>query len=349
MTTQEVPVRPSRPRRLSLLASAAAALALVAAACGGPVASPAPTASAQPVKLVVGLGYIPSVQFAQFYLADQRGYYADAGLEVELQNKIDPDLVTLLGQGAVDIGSSDGTSVIPAVSQGIPLVYAATLYGTAPFVVYAKASSGITTPADLAGKKIGIPGKFGSSWVMLQALLDAAGLTENDVEIVLYPDFGQGVALQQGAVDAATGFANNEPVQLELSGEQAVVFTVDDAVPLPGPGLVTGTATLAAKGEALRAFVAATLRAMDEIAADPQVGLDAAFAAVPDLAQDADAQRAILEATIGTWRSARTQAPFGTIDREGWQASIDFMASLGLVPNPVTVDQLVTDALLPAR
>lgn len=348
-TPQEVPVHPFRPRRPLLPAAAVAALALVVAACGGPGASPTAAPSAEPVKLVVGLGYIPSVQFAQFYLADQRGYYAEAGLQVELQNKIDPDLVTLLGQGAVDIGSADGTSVIPAVSQGIPLVYAATLYGTAPFVVYAKASSGIAVPADLAGKKIGIPGKFGSSWVMLQGLLEAAGLTENDVELVLYPDFGQGVALQQGAVDAATGFANNEPVQLELTGEQAVVFTVDDAVPLPGPGLVTGTATLAAKGDALRAFVSATLRAMNEIAADPQVGLDAAFVAVPDLAQDADAQRAILEATIATWRSDRTPGPYGTIDREGWEASIAFMASLGLVPNPVTVDQLVTDALLPAR
>ena len=47
----------------------------------------------------MGLGYIPSVQFAQFYLAQQAGYYADAGLNVMLQNKIDPDLITLVGQG----------------------------------------------------------------------------------------------------------------------------------------------------------------------------------------------------------------------------------------------------------
>ena len=57
-------------------------------------------------------------------------------------------------------------------------------------------------------------------------------------------------------------------------------------MPLPGPGLMTGTQTLAAKHDALAAFIAATLRAMDEIAADPQVGLDAAFALVPELAQD---------------------------------------------------------------
>ena len=49
---------------------------------------------------------------------------------------------------------------------------------------------------------------------MLQALLTSAGLTPDDLEIVLYPDFGQGAAVAQGAVDAATGFTNNEPVQL---------------------------------------------------------------------------------------------------------------------------------------
>ena len=148
--------------------------------------------TAGPTKLVVGLGYIPSVQFAPFYLADQAGYYEDAGLEVEFQNKIDPDLVTLVGQGAIDVGIGDGTSVIPAVSQGIPVQYIATIYGKFPSIVFAKTSSGITTAADLKGKKIGIPGRYGSSWIMLQALLASAGLTPDDLTIVEYPDFGAG-------------------------------------------------------------------------------------------------------------------------------------------------------------
>ncbi len=332
-------MHPSRP---AIRASAAAvALALVVAACGLG-SSP----SAAKVPLTVGLGFIPSVQFAQFYLAEQSGAYDAAGLDVTLQNKIDPDLITLLGQGAVDIGSGDGTSVIPAVSQGIPVVYTSTIYGQFPAVVVANAESGIKTAADLEGKKIGIPGKYGSSWIMLQALLQSAGLTPDDVEIVAFPDFGQAAALQQGAVDAATGFANNEPIQLKKAGIEPVVLTVDDIVPLPGPGLVTGKTTLEAKRAALAAFTKATLDAMDQIAADPQKGLDATFAAVPDLAKDPDLQRQILDATIATWSSPRTDA-YGAIDADGWQQSLEFMTSLGLVPNPVTVDQLVDDSLLP--
>lgn len=342
----------SRHRRLA----AFAALTLVVAACGGtgsstPRSSGPATATTAPstarVPLTVGLGFIPNVQFAQFYLADQDGAYDAAGLDVTLQNKIDPDLVPLLGQGAIDIGSADGTSVIPAVSQGIPIVYTSTTYGDFPSVVIAKANSGIKTAADLEGKKIGIPGRYGSSWIMLQALLDSADLSPEDVTIVEYPEFNQTAALQQGAVDAATGFANNEPIQLKNAGIEPVVLTVDDIVALPGPGLVTGTATLAAKHDALAAFTKATLDAMDRIAADPQVGLDATFKAVPDLAKDPALQRQILDATIAAWKNDRTNAAFGTIDRDGWQASLDFMTALGLVPNKVTVDQLVDDSLLP--
>jgi NitT/TauT family transport system substrate-binding protein len=332
------------PRRALVLLVAALPLL---AGCGQGGSSAAPSVAT--VDLKVGLGYIPSVQFAPFYLAQQRGWYTAAGLHVTFENKIDPDLVTLVGQGALDVGVADGTSVIPAVSQGIPIRYVATIYGSFPSIVFAKASSGITSAADLAGKRIGIPGKYGSSWIMLQALLQSVALTPDDVAVVEYPDFGQGVAVQQGAVDAATGFANNEPVTLGLTGEKAVVLHVDQVVALPGPGLIAGTKTLDAKAAAIRAFIAQTLRAMDAIAADPKTGLDASIAAVPELASDRDTQAAILDATIDTWRDPTGAKPFGSIDRAGWEASIAYLTKLQLVPNPVKADDLVRDDLLPAR
>lgn len=332
----------------------AAALALVMGACTGqpaPSVSIGPTILASPpTKLVVGLGYLPSVQFAQFYLAEQAGYYREAGLAVEFEHKIDPELITLIGQGSVDIGMGDGTSVIPAVSQGIPVRYVATVYARFPNVVFAKESSGIRTPADLAGRRIGTPGRFGSGWIMLQALLASADLTPDDVEVELFPDFGQRVALDQGRVDAATGFVNNEPIQMELGGTPVSVLRVDEITPLPGPGLVTGEATLREKREALRAFVAATLRAMAEIEADPEKGLEAAIARVPELGQDREAQRAILDATIETWQSPRIEAGGpGAIDREGWAESVAFMRSLpdSPVAREVSVDELVSEELLP--
>jgi len=269
---------------------------------------------------------------------------------VAFQNKIDPELVTLLAQGAVDIGMSDGTSLIPAVSQGIPVVYGATIYARNPNVVFSLADAGIESVEDLAGKRIGIPGRYGSSWVALQALLGTAGLTPADVEIVTYPDFGQSVAVAQGQVDAATGFVTNEPVQLGIQGLDVNVLHVHDVARLPGPGLVIGRDTLEAKGEALRAFTAATVRAMEYIAADPQVGLEATFARVPELASDPETQLAILEATVASWSSDYT-AEYGTgsVDREAWQSGIDIMASLpdSVVAPSLVLEDLVTDELQP--
>jgi len=327
----------------------ALALAAVLGACaGGPTGSPTPTAM---TALKVGLGYIPSVQFAPFYLAQQSGYYRDAGVEVTFQNGQDADIIPLVGQGGLDIGIADGTSVIPAVANGNPVRYVATIYARFPSIVFAKASSGITGPADLAGKKLGIPVKGGSSWIMLQALLASAGLTPGDLQILEYPDYGQRVAVQQGAVDAATGFVNNEPVQLELAGVSTVVLTVDAITPLPGPGLITAAATLAGpKHDALKGFVAATLHAMRDIIADPNKGLEAAITAVPELASDRATQLAILKATVGAWQNPYTdQAGLGAVDREAWAKSIDFIKSMPGSPLTVAVtpEQMVTEELLP--
>jgi NitT/TauT family transport system substrate-binding protein len=121
---------------------------------------------------------------------------------------------------------------------------------------------------------------------------------------------------------------------------------------LPGPGLLASSATIAAKGPALRAFIAATLRAMAEITADPQRGLDAAIRAVPELASGRPLQLQILQATIAGWRSPYTDANgLGAIDPAAWQAAVQFMVTLPdhLLAKPVPVEQLIDPDLLPPR
>ena len=343
---------PARRAR-SIVAIAAAAMLAAVAACSPattPVPSSVPSSTRPTVSLNVGLGYIPSVQFAAFYRADQAGYYTAEGLQVTFQNAIDADLVPKVGAGTLDLGLSDGTSVIPAVSQGVPIKYVATVYAKFPSIVFAKASSGITDADGLVGRKLGIPGKYGSSWIMLQALLASKGHTPRDLTITEFPDFGQGAAVAAGAVDAATGFDNNEPVQLALTGEKVSVLRIDDVTPLPGPGIIVGTTTLASKRDAVAGFVRATLRAMNEIAASPAVGVDAAIKAVPDLAKNRPLQEAILAATIADWRPSGAVAgsPItGAVDTAGWDKTLAFMTSLGLVPKPVTVPNLVDTSFAP--
>jgi NitT/TauT family transport system substrate-binding protein len=321
------------------------ALFVAMSGCGPGAPSAAPL-----TKLTVGLGYLPHVQFAQFYRAQQQGYYRASGLDVTFQHEADPNLITLLGQGAVDIGLADGTSVIPAVGQGVTVRYVATIYARFPSIVMVGADSGIASAADLRGRALGIPGQYGSSWIMLQALLDSAGLSAADLRLDPYPQYGQEIALQQGLVDAATGYRNNEPVKLALQGFPTTILDIDQITPLPGPGLTVGEATLESKREAVRAFVAATVRAMTEITADPQAGLDDAIAEVPELGSDRATQLAILQATIEMWHSPYTDAHgLGAIDSDAWATSLNFMRGLpdSNIPAELTADKLVTTEVLP--
>jgi NitT/TauT family transport system substrate-binding protein len=295
-------------------------------------ASPSPSASVSPVKLTVGLGYIPGVQFAPFYLAEQSGAYAAAGLDVTLQNQIDPDLISLVGSGALDLALADGTSMIPAVSQGIPVRYVATIYGVLPNVVIARTDSGIKSPADLKGKRVGTPGQYGSGYLTLLGILSEASLSIGDVSLNLYPDYGQTQALISGAADATTGYANNDLVQAKAAGVDVEVFYASAAAPFAGPGLISSPATIQSKRDAIRAFVAATLEAMRKIAANPDLGVDAAAKVVPEVAATPAARAnslAVMKATVDVWAGPLQQsAGYGAISVEGWNTSISFMRSV---------------------
>ena len=349
--------RPSMTRRLVALGALGISLFVAGCTDASPsTPSPSSAGSSSPAsagattKLNVGLGYIPSVQFAAFYRADQAGYYAAEGLAVTFQNAIDADLVPKVGAGTLDLGLSDGTSVIPAVSQGIPIKYVATIYAKFPSIVFARSSSGITDADGLVGRKLGIPGKYGSSWIMLQALLASKNHTTSDLTIIEYPDYTQGAAVTTGAVDAATGFDNNEPVQLQLSGATVNVLRIDAVTPLPGPGIIVGTATLTGKRDAVTGFIRATLKAMNEISATPAIGVDAAIKAVPDLAKNRPLQEAVLAATIADWRAtgAAIGSPItGAVDSAAWTRTLAFMTTLKLVPKPVTVTDLVDTTFAP--
>ncbi len=266
------------------------------------------------------------------------------GLDVEFQNKIDPDLVTLVGRRHDRHRDRRRDERHAGGQQRHPdPLHRHDLRAVPQHPVRQEASSGITKAADLKGRKIGTPGRYGSGWVFLQALLGSAGLTVDDVEIVEYPDFTQAAAVTQGAVDAATGFSNNEPVQLERGGTPTVVLHVDDAVPLPGPGLIAGTKTIEAKHDAITAFVAATLRAMNEIKANPAVGLDAAIKDVPELAADRAGQAAVL---AGDGRLVDRPAPGDARSRRDRRGGLDVvdpavMNDLKLLKKPVATEELV--------
>jgi len=325
----------STPRLVTLL------LALVLVGCQATPTPSEASADLRPVTLL--LGFRPDVQFAPFYVAQQEGFYADAGLEVTIEHKQAPDVQRLVADGQAEFGVADATDVMIARTSGIPIRYVSTLYQNFPVALIGQVDDVPTDPEGLAGTTIGTPGRFGSSWHALLALLDAGGLTEADVTIREYPQFNQVDGLSNGDVDLITGFVNNEPLRLEARGMEIGTLTVDQDAPLPGPGVIAGDGLLTEDPELVRAFIAATAAAQAAVIADPDLGFVAAEVSVPTIAEDPEVARAVLGATVELWRG--TGFTNGAIDEELWATGYETMQRLGFIDGSVPLDEMIAPEL----
>jgi NitT/TauT family transport system substrate-binding protein len=312
-------------------------LVLALVACQGPTAdSPGPE-ELRPVTLL--LGYRPDVQFAPFYVAQQEGHFADAGLEVTIEHKPAPDVQRLVADRQAEFGVADATDVMIARTADVPVRYVSTLYQSFPVALIGAADDVPSDPADLAGRTIGTPGMFGSSWHALLALLEAGGLTADDVTIREYPQFNQVDGLSNGDVELITGFRNNEPLRYEARGTEAGLLTVDEVAPLPGPGVIVGDQLLADDPELVAAFVEAVAAAQAQVIADPDIGFAAAEEAVPTIAEDPEVARAVLDATVELWEGEGFAG--GAIDLELWETGYATMERLGFIDGSVPMDEMV--------
>ncbi len=300
-----------------------------------------PTATAGEPERVVRLllGFRPDVQFAPFYVAQQEGYYADAGLRVEIEHRPAPDVQRLVGSGEAEFGVADATDVMIGRTAGIPITYVSTLYQSFPVALIGEAGEVPSEPSGLEGLTIGTPGRFGSSWHALLALLQSGGLGEDDVTIREYPQFNQVDGLSNGDVDLVTGFRNNEPLRLEARDIEVDLLTVDDTVPLPGPGVITGDELLDSDPELVRAFADATAAAQRAVIEDPELGFAAAEREVPEIAEDPVVARAVLDATIELW--AGDGFDDGAIDVELWETGYATMERLGFIDGSVPLDEMI--------
>ena len=302
---------------------------------------PTGTASVgEPMRAVtLLLGFRPDVQFAPFYVAQQEGYYADAGLEVTIEHRQAPDVQRLVADGQAEFGVADATDVMIARTSGIPIRYVSTLYQRFPVALIGEEGTVPTNPADLAGMTIGTPGQFGSSWHALLALLEAGGLTADDITVREYPQFNQVDGLTNGDVDLITGFRNNEPLQLEARGVTVDLLTVDEIAPLPGPGTIVGDELLSSDPELVRAFVEATAAAQAAVIDDPDLGFAAAEVAVPEISESPEVARAVLDATVELWEGDAFAN--GAIDEELWATAYQTMQRLGFIDGSVPLTEMI--------
>ena len=307
------------------------------AACGG-TAMPAGQAL---TKIRLPMGYIPSVQYAPFYIAVDKGYFAEEGLELEFDYRFETDGMKLVGAGELPLAVVSGEQVPLARDKGLPVVYVLEWFQKFPVVIVAPVDRHIQTPADLAGKSVGLPGFFGASYIGWRGLLDKAGLQEADVKV---QDIGftQAAAIQQGKVDAAVGYISNEPIVLRASGMDVDVIPVNDYVALVANGIITNEKTIQDNPQLVRGFVRALLRGIKDAIADPELAFNTSKKFVDGLGSDPQndtTQKQVLAESIKLW-----QAPvLGRSDPAAWDETQQVLINMGLLKAKLPADKLYTN------
>lgn len=235
-----------------------------------------PGVSAQVADLPFFLTYIPNVQFSPLYVGIEKGYFAEAGVNFTLQYGEEPVGVDLIGADTMQFGIISGEQIIQSRAMQRPVVYVYEWFQKFPVGVVVADDSDILSVADLAGRKVGIPGPFGASYSGIVALLQANGMSETDV-VLDSIGFSAPEVFCKGAVEAAVVYINNEPLQIQERAEAGDcgnvtgvrVFPVSDAVDLVSNGLVTNEATIASKPELVQGVVGAFDQALRDVINNP--------------------------------------------------------------------------------
>jgi NitT/TauT family transport system substrate-binding protein len=239
------------------------------------------------------LTFIPNVQFAPVYVALEQGYFAEQNLDVAIEHGDEPVGVDLIAAGQRQFGIIGGEQVIAARANGRPVVFVYEWFQRYPVGIVASADSNIESMADLRGRRVGIPGRFGASYTGFLAMLSASGMTESDVQLEPI-GFNAPEVVCAGGVEASVVYINNEPLQIRQRAEMGDCGAISDVTVLPAfdlvdlvsNGLVTNEATIAEQPDLVRAMVAGYDAGLREAIRNPAAAYLASAAHVEGLLPD---------------------------------------------------------------
>lgn len=278
--------RRSRLRVTAVLASAVLALA----ACGsddGDAASEGSgdeAGSADLGPLSVQLSWIKNAEFAGEFMADSKGYYADAGFSDVTLTAGPGATESLVLSGEADFGLSNAVTVAQVVAEEeAPLKIVGTTFQKNPFTILSLADGGdITTPEDLIGKRIGV--QAGGNETLFDALLAANDIDPDQVTKV--PVEYDPSPLVNGDVDGFLAYLTNESITVESEGNPVSNLPfADNGLPFVAESVIATDQTIAEEPEKVKAFLEAEIKGWTDACGDIEAG---AALAVDDYGKDLD-------------------------------------------------------------
>jgi NitT/TauT family transport system substrate-binding protein len=315
-------------------------LAISLMACGSPQVQ---NEAGELRTIKLPMGYIPNVQYAPFYVAVEKGYFAEEGIAIEFDYSFETDGMKLVGAGELPFTVASGEQVLLARSQGLPNVYVFAWYQQFPISVISAPELNVNEPADLRGKRIGLPGLFGANYIGLEALLFAGGVDPSEVTMDAI-GFNQVEAYASGRSDVVVGYAANEPIVLAAQGFALNELRVADYVQLTANGIVASEMTIANEPELVRSMARALARGIADAIANPDEAYEISMKFVENLKdQDKDVQMQVLLTSIEFWQAER----IGFSDAQAWENMNDLLVKMEFIPEPIDLSKAFTNQFVP--
>ena len=328
-----------RLRRAAISVAALAAFALASAACGA-------IQEDEPRSAVFMAGFKPqaNLPFAAAYVAQEKGYFAEQNLEVEIRHAAQGEHLSLLMADEVQFTTADANSILQRrADPGLPIV-AISLFGQRGQQAFlALADSGVRSPKDWEGRTFGYKVSVPPDYL---AILEAAGVDRSRIEEVRV-GFDPRV-LTEGRVDVLAAFKSNEPNVIRNLGFDTVMFDAADyGVPTLGLAYITRQDLIDRDPDMVRRFLKATMKGAEFAAAaeNEEETLDIVLRYAEN--EDREHMRFMLAAELADARSPETESKgMGWMTADQWRAFRDSLTKHQALSAPVEVESAFTNRFL---
>lgn len=298
-----------------------------------------PSTGGSASSLTLGLDFAVDGVHAPFFVAQEKDYFTEAGVDVAIEpGRGSADALKLVAAGRSDLAIVDASTVVTGIAEGAEVTAVGVLLRQMPGVTVVKSDSGIEAPSDLEDMSIG-DAQQASTGVLLPAFLAANDLDADSVEFVGMAFEARVPSLESGQVDAIGGYA------------QEFVSILDDATLIPwfengidayGSVIVVNNGFLEEDADAVEGFLEASARGLEDAMADPA---EAAELTAADGRGDAGYFEGELELLVPYF--ADDEGTGLSMTERRWTSTQDLMLEYGGQESEVEVTTLFTNDHLP--
>ncbi len=309
-----------------------------------------PASRPQPQKVSVRLDWVPWAIQAPLHLAVERGWFAERGLDVELQDGNGSVIaVQTVGAGKFDLGYASLATMAMGRSEGLPVRSVAGFVRKGDLGMLFPEGAPIHSPRDMEGKSIiYTPGAFEAPF--LDAFFRIGGTSRDRIDLITVDAAAKYQTYAAGRGDAVFGPVPYQAVLMQKARPSSALLFSDYGLLLPGHGLFATEDTINGKPEMLRGFVAAAVRGWEYGRDHPDEAMAAMLAQRPQASLEYEGEQRALEAYRDYLDTPRTQGKgLGWQSEEDWADALRAMADAGVVKADARPADYFTNEFIPTR